>query len=177
VRGVTLQNTVGLCVACHAAVTGDVGGHRAHIRYDPDRGLFEWWARMGTDVDGIGNWVYVGYLKKKSLVDGEPEAKRIRRTEGLCSECGRPLPHDHERKPMPKRKTTSYNMFVPDDEEVGTDVLDDWVDQFAVMLGFGEASTRLKRYHVIALIMAWAAMNKTQFLRDLEEAEFWARGN
>ena len=45
VDGVTVQNTVGLCVACHLAVTGDVGGHRAHIKYDKGKGLFEWWAK------------------------------------------------------------------------------------------------------------------------------------
>ena len=43
------------------------------------------------------------------------------------------------------------------------------------MLGFGEAPSRLKRYHVLSLLLAWAAMNKETFLQDLEEAEFFAR--
>lgn len=177
VGGVTVQNTVGLCVACHLAVTGDVGGHRAHIKYDRERGIFEWWARSslpgGLD-DGSTGWFFVGHLKQKGLVDGQPEAKRIRRQEGLCPECGRPV-HKEKHAPAPRRKVTTWSVVVPADGEVGSDVMDDWIDQFAVMLGFGEAPSRLKRYHVLSLLLAWAAMNKETFLQDLEEAEFFAR--
>ena len=122
--GVTVQNTVGLCVACHLAVTGDIGGHRAHIRYDADRGLFEWWAK------GIGDdWFFVGHLKRHGLVDGQPEAKRIRRDEGLCPECGHPLKtHGPSHPPGPKRKVATWGVVVPADEEVGSDQLDEWVD-------------------------------------------------
>jgi hypothetical protein len=176
VKGITLQNSCGLCVACHSAVTGEVGGHRAHIRYDQDRGLFEWWAKGSVTYEGEEErWFFVGHLKRKGLIDGQPEAKRIRTAEGLCPECGRPLKSHAPKDPLPKRKATTYTMLVPDDEEVGTDVMDDWVDQFAAMLGFDEAGTRLRRYHVIALVMAWAAINQERFLADLEEAEFFSR--
>lgn len=178
VGGVTIQNTVGLCVACHMAVTGEVGGHRAHIRYDRERGIFEWWARGGfTSLGEDPAWFMVGYLKRPGMADGQPEAKRIRRSEGLCPECGRPVvdPHDHRHKPGPKRKVVTWGVVVPNDGEVGSDVMDDWIDQFANMLGFGEAPARLKRYHVLALVLAWADMNRAQFLADLEEAEFFAR--
>lgn len=173
VHGVQLQNTVGLCMSDHQSVTGDVGGHRAHIRYDPDTQTFSWWAK-GTSRD---DWFYVGLLDGQELALAEPEAKRIRKVEGLCPECGRPVvdPHDHRHKPGPKRKATTYSMVVPDDEEVGTDILDDWVDQFAALFGFGEASARLRRYHVTVLIFSWAMQNKDQLLQDLEEAEFFAR--
>jgi hypothetical protein len=173
IEGQTLQNTVGLCVACHLAVTGDVGGHRAHIRYDAARGVFEWWAR-GVNGDDGPQWFFVGYLKRKGLVDGQPEAEKIRRQEGLCPECGHPLKtHGPKHAPGPKRKVSTWGVVVPADEEVGSDVMDDWIETFATLLGFGEASTRLKRYHVLAIVLSWAAMNKEQFLRDLEEAEFW----
>lgn len=178
VNGTTLQNTIGLCVACHIAVTGDIGGHRAHVRYDSERGLFEWWAKGIADPeagDGSG-WFFVGYVKRKSLADGQPEAKRIRQAEGLCPECGKPLKeHGPTHKPGPKRKSTTYSMVVPDDEEVGTDILDDWVDQFASLFGFEEAGARLRRYHVTALVFSWAMLNRDQLLADLEEAEFFAR--
>ena len=171
VGGATVQNTVGLCVACHLAVTGDIGGHRAHIRYDADRGLFEWWAK------GIGDdWFFVGHLKRHGLVDGQPEAKRIRRDEGLCPECGKPLKkHGPKHAPGPKRKVATWSVTVPADEEVGSDQLDEWVDTFSALLGFGEAPARLRRFHVISLLFAWAAQHEKDFLGDLEQAEFWGR--
>lgn len=171
VIGRTMQNTVGLCVACHSAVTGDVGGHRAHIRYRPDLSIFEWWAKGDGD-----NWFYVAPIDRQRFIDAQPEARRIREKEGLCPECGQPKKkpiHDH--KPGPKRKVVTWGVVVPDDGEVGSDVMDDWVEQFAVMLGFGDAPARLQRYHVLALLLSWAMMNKEQFLRDLEEAEYFAR--
>jgi 5-methylcytosine-specific restriction endonuclease McrA len=172
VQGRTLQNTVGLCVACHSAVTGEVGGHRAHIRFNPDLGLFEWWARMSDASEGE-HWVYVAPLAHQGLVAAEPEAKKIRRAEGLCSECGRPKP-EPKHEPRPRRKTATWGVVVPDDAEVGTDVLDDWIDQYAVLFGFGEAPSRLKRYHVIALLLSWVNTVRDQLLKDLEEAEFFA---
>jgi 5-methylcytosine-specific restriction endonuclease McrA len=173
VLGQTRQNTVGLCVACHTAVTGEVGGHRAHIRYDPDLGLFEWWVRMGNASEGE-NWVYVAPLAHQGLVPEQPEAKRIRRAEGLCSECGRPVVGQRHDQPRPRRKTKTWGVVVPDDAEVGTDILDDWVDQYAILLGFGEAPSRLRRYHVLAVLLAWVNQHKEQLLDDLEQAEFFA---
>lgn len=172
IRGHPLQNSVGLCVACHSAVTGDVGGHRAHIRYDIDRGLFEWWV-MGDD----GSWFFVDWLRR-GFETGEPEAVPIRKAEGLCGECGRPLRTHESREQklgLKPRKVSTWGVIVPDDGEVGSDVMDDWVDQFSMLLGFGEAPARLRRYHVLAVVLAWAMMNKESLLSDLEEADFFAR--
>jgi 5-methylcytosine-specific restriction endonuclease McrA len=173
VHGRTFQNTVGLCVACHQAVTGEVGGHRAHIRFNPDLGLFEWWVKMSESNEGE-HWVYVAPLSHQGLVPAEPEAKRIRRAEGLCSECGRPLPHEKHEPSRPRRRTATWGVVVPEDEEIGADVLDDWIDQYAVLFGFGEATSRLKRYHVLAVLLAWVNQNRDQLLADLEEAEYFA---
>ena len=170
VNGVTLQNSVGLCVECHDAVTGKIGGHRAKIVYDLDRGLFEWHAKMGED------WSFIGWLRNQGLVQ-EPEARPVRRQEGLCGECGRPLrTHDsvEQKQGIKPRKVKTWAVIVPDDAEVGSDVMDDWIDTFSMMLGFGEAPTRLRRYHVLAVLLAWSAQNKAQLLADLEEAEFFA---
>jgi len=151
-------------------VTGEVGGHRAKIIYDRDRGLFEWWAKSN------GGWMFVGFLRNQGLIQ-EPEARPIRRQQGLCGECGRPLrTHDsvEQKQGIKPRKVKTWAVIVPDDAEVGSDVMDDWIDQFSIMLGFGEAPTRLRRYHVLAVLLAWAAQNKKQLLSDLEEAEFFA---
>jgi hypothetical protein len=171
VSGRTMQNSVGLCVACHSAVTGDVGGHRAHVRYREDIGIFEWWAKADDD-----RWFYVGPIDRQRFIDAQPEARRIRQQEGLCPECGRPKAKPHDHAPAPKRKVSTWSVVVPDDAEIGSDVMDEHVEQFAIMLGFGDAATRLQRYHVLALVLAWAAMHKEQFLQDLEEAEFFATG-
>lgn len=173
VNGRSMQNSVGLCVACHSAVTGEIGGHRAHIRYNEGVSIFEWWARSSIPGD---SWFYVGPIDKQRFVDAKPEARRIRAQEGLCPECGRPVKSHAERHPPgPRRRVTTWSVVVPDDGEVGSDQMDDWIEQFAVMLGFGDAATRLQRFHVLSLLLAWAAMNKEQFLRDLEEAEYWSR--
>lgn len=170
VHGRSMQNTVGLCAACHSAVTGEIGGHRAHIRYNEKISIFEWWAKGDND-----SWFYVAPIDRQRFVDAKPEARRIRAQEGLCPECGKPLgSHAEQHPPGPKRKVTTWSVVVPDDGEVGSDVMDEWITQFAILLGFGDASTRLQRYHVLVLVLAWAAMNQQQFLQDLEEAEFWA---
>jgi hypothetical protein len=175
VLGHTHQNSVGACVPCHLAVTGEIGGHRAHIRYNIDLRLFEWWARMNGAEEGGAHWVYVGPLSHQGLIPEEPEVKRIRRSEGLCSECGRPKAEPkHDHPPRPRRKTATWGVVVPDDAEVGTDLMDDWIDQYAVLFGFGEATSRLKRYHVLAVLLAWVNQNREQLLTDLEEAEFFA---
>lgn len=174
VRGVILQNSVGMCVPHHQKVTGEVGGHRAHIKYDIDRGLFEWWVKGGN-----GQWSFIDWIRTNPMVYEKPEAVRIRKQEGLCGECGRPLRTHESREQklaIKPRKVSTWAVVVPDDTEVGSDVMDDWIDQFAVMLGFGEAPTRLRRYHVLAVLLAWAAMNKAQLLSDLEEAEFFGHG-
>jgi hypothetical protein len=170
VNGRKMQNSVGLCTACHSAVTGEIGGHRAHIRYRPDLSIFEWWAKGEGD-----SWFYVAPIDRQRFIDAQPEARRIRAQEGLCPECGRPKKQPHQHEPGPKRKVTTWGVVVPDDGEVGSDVMDDWIEQFAAMLGFGDAPARLQRYHVLALVLSWAMLNKEQFLSDLEEAEFFAR--
>lgn len=166
----TFQNSVGLCVPCHTAVTGDVGGHRAHIRFHESLSIFEWWA-MAED----GHWFYVGPLKKQQFLPEQPEAFKIRKAEGLCGECGRPLQSHAHRQPGPKRRVATWGVVVPDDGEIGSDILDDWIDQFAAMLGFGDAPSRLRRYHVLAVVLAWAMMHKEELLSDLEEADYFAR--
>lgn len=55
-----IGNLVGLCQECHADVTGEVGGHRAWIKFSDDHLRFEWFEK--SDVAGR-DWVYVAPLK------------------------------------------------------------------------------------------------------------------
>ena len=76
-----------------------------------------------------------------------------------------------EEEPLPKRPTKEWTLLVPDDAEIGADVLDEWVEQFAIILGMGEdVSKRLVRYHVLCSVLAWAMINRQTFIEDIAEA-------
>ena len=84
-----------------------------------------------------------------------------------CETCGYTRPR--KRESLPKRKQASWAVSVPEDAEIGADVLDEWVEQFAAVLGF-EGGKGLTRYHVLAVILAWAMQNKGTLIEDLMEA-------
>jgi len=175
-RGTLIQNTVGLCVRCHQAVTGEIGGHRAHIRWNEKLSLFEWWVPRSNDSpwkDGEPirdkSWYCVGPLKGQELVPVEPEVAPVRRREGLCPTCGKPK-KEHDKKPGPKRKVKTWSISIPDDAEDGAEILDTLIDDFALVLGYGEEPARLKRYHTLIQVLAWAQVNRVTFYDDVEEA-------
>ena len=161
VGGKTMPNSVGLCIKHHGMVTGDVGGHAAKITYDERLRIFEWWEDDRN----------VGALKGQALVEPVPEARRIRREEGLCPTCGRAAPR--ERKTVdghPKRKAKTWGILVPDDEEVGADVLDVYIEDLGVLMGLNADSPRLLRYHVLVPVLEWVTQQKPNFIADWEEA-------
>jgi hypothetical protein len=49
-------------------------------------------------------------------------------------------------------------------------VLDEWVDNFAALLGFGDEPSRLKRYHVLTTVLAWANLHKPMLIEDIIES-------
>ena len=167
VAGKTMPNSVGLCVTHHAQVSSPIGGHQAKIVYSLELELFEWWTSVGTD-----DWMYVGLLRDQKLVEPEPEAKRVRREEGLCPTCGRATPHEKRRTQdgLPKRPAKTWTLLVPDDAENGADVLDTLIEDLAVLMELDVHSQRLLRYHVLAPVLIWVTMHKVDFARDLEEA-------
>ena len=58
----------------------------------------------------------------------------------------------------------------PDDAEDGAEVLDTYVEDFAVLMGLDMSSQRLLRYHVLAPMLAWTTQNKNVFIHDWNEA-------
>jgi hypothetical protein len=164
-----LANSVGLCVRHHHEVTSPVGGHVAHIRWNERLAVFEWWE---NDEDRI--WTCRGPLRGQALIEPEPEVHRVRRQEGLCPTCGhvvdKPPRLKREKTSLPPRKTKTWTILVPDDAEIGADVLDTYCEDLAVLLGFDTSSQRLLRYHVLAVALTWVNINKTQFVTDIEEA-------
>jgi len=167
IAGRVIPNSVGLCVRHHNEVTSPVGGHQAKITYDAGVGLFDWW-----ELDWQGEWKNLGDLRGQALVDPEPEVKRVRREEGLCPTCGRAHPREKRQTVdgLPKRKAKTWSLLVPDDGEAGTDILDTYVEDLAVLMGLDPESPRLLRYHVLIPALEWVMQNRTAFIADWEES-------
>lgn len=173
--GRIVANTIGLCMRHHGFITGGIGGHKAMIRLEPDETFI--WLTPAED-----SWVNEGLLHPQPFSDQPVELEPVRAKISAahahpnlepgetCQSCGyqRPLP----RPPGPARKTKSYGLLVPDDAEIGADVLDEWVGQLAIVLGFGEdVSQRLVRYHTIVAALAWTMQNRQQFIEDIMEVK------
>lgn len=164
-NGVLIGNRVGLCLEHHNQVTGEIGGYRAKISFSS--GLFHWHDRLPDGGDQ--EWISLGPLSFQP-----PGAKHHETTlrpdnhVDSCPTCG----HKKEkaRKKLPARKTKTWALTVPDDAEIGSDVLDEWADAFALILGFEDASSRLRRYHAVATVLAWAIQHEDEFTADLKEA-------
>ena len=169
--GRIVSNRLGVCTRHHRELTGGVGGHGAMIRLEPDE-TFIWLTAHGQD------WINQGALFPQPFRDpsGEteehghpPHAPHPNLAEGeTCPSCGYTRPT--KRDALPKRPTKEWTALVPDDAEIGGDILDEWIEQFAVVLGMeGDVSLRLVRYHVLSSVLAWAMINRQQFIEDIAE--------
>lgn len=171
IDGVIIGNRVGLCRKHHAEVTGQVGGYRARISFS--QGLFWWEQRVWDNGDGHESW---WQRHTHPLTDQPPGVKTLgaERTgrssapEAPCPTCG------HQRKPVekrPRRPSKTWVVNVPSDAEVGSDVLDDWIEDLSTLLGFNDQTSRLKRYHALCVLFAWWGQNRQAFARDVTEAQ------
>ena len=170
--GTVIGNRVGLCLDHHNQVTGEIGGYRAKIRWQD--GLL-WWedrVQVGDETrPEVHSWISRGPLvhqppgvaphDHEQLADGD-----------VCPTCGHHKKRSDRATPKPgkARPTKEWVVTVPDDAEIGADVLDDWVEDFAIVLGMDEYSSRLKRYHVLSFVLGWAGINRAQLIADVAEA-------
>jgi hypothetical protein len=160
VEGETIPNTAGLCITHHDWVTGLVGGHRAHVRWNSELRLLEWWERNED-----GHWQNRGPLRRTAFVAAPPESDLQRRLEGLCPTCG----HVPKKKPSgPKRKVKTWAIAVPDDSEQGAEVLDTYIEELGALMGFDTDSPRLLRFHVLVPVLEWVSQSRAEFLADWE---------
>lgn len=166
-----MSNLVGLCVPHHADVTGGVGGHAARI--DHGEGVW-WWIEIRSVGDAMVNHVIGPLVQQPLVVEGDPSNLTEARSHSslapgeTCPSCGYTKPA--ARVPGPRRAAGSWTVAVPQDAELGAEVLDDWVKDFAALLGLDPASPRLLRYHVLTTVLAWAAQNQAQFVYDVRES-------
>lgn len=161
--GAIVANSSGMCVEHHAWVTGGPGGHKAAVLVQAQTFL---WAEKVVD-----QWEVQGALMPQPPVMGEelhaPEHEELGEGES-CPTCGYQKPA--RRRPGATRATSTWGVTVPKDTELGTEVLDGWVDDFAVLLGFGDEPSRLRRYHVLSVILAWASQHKPMLIEDIIES-------
>ena len=160
--GKVIQNSTGLCVRHHEMVTI----HKAAILVEG--GHFMW-----AERDADGGWEILGGMNPQPPAKGD-HAEERRPHAGLgegesCPTCGYQKPTKRDR--LPARATSIWGVTVPHDAELGAEVLDEWVDSFAIYFGFGDEPSRLKRYHVLALLLAWAMQNKVLLIRDISESQ------
>ena len=127
--GKVVQNTTGLCIRHHDMVTI----HKAAILVEGDNFM---WAEREQD-----EWMIMGPLFPQPHVRGDhaPDHTEYKPHDGLqegetCPACGYQRPRKREKKSAP-RETSTWGVTVPKDTELGSEVLDEWIDNFAVMLG------------------------------------------
>lgn len=175
VAGKVIPNSGGVCMGHHNAVTGGVGGHMAHIRWSEKLSLLEWWELRsevawsgGEWTPGSENWYSRGPLKGQGFVPPEPEAARVRKRENLCPTCGKPKAK-HNGKPLPKRKSKSWALTVPDDGEAGADILDTYIENLGALMGLDAQSPRLLRYHVLVPVLEWVSQDSARFVAEWED--------
>jgi len=158
-RGTTvIRNVIGLCYHHHEDVTGGPGGHRAWIKWIPEREEFDWL----ESVD-YGHWQKIGRLILPVAVEETAPAEEPER----CPTCGRVKRHDHEHhEPGPKRTRKTWTVKVPDEAEDGAAILDEMVEILAESIGAEEWTSALKRYHVLLPALVWVMQNQDDFSRD-----------
>jgi hypothetical protein len=158
----TIRNVVGLCYHHHDDVTGDVGGHKAWIKWVPERGDFDWL----ESVD-YGHWVKIGTLTLPAPSESAAPARPMMPDSNRCPTCGRVKHAEHEHhEPGPRRARKSWTVKVPDDAEDGAAILDELVEIVAEAIGAEEHTSALKRYHVLVPALVWIVQNQDDFSRD-----------
>ena len=155
VEKVVYPNLLPLCWKHHEDVTGDVRGHRAGIRFEPESGILYW-------VDGNG---------ESELVWGASTFPAPELPD-LCSECGRRKPRkytipldDAARTARPK---TRLVLMVPVDErENGVANILDLLSQCAELFG----RTENEKYYTLTESLTHVALHY-----DPEAEEYTGEG-
>ena len=162
-----IPNAVGLCRPHHREVTG-TRGHLAHIRWNTKLKLMEWWVNESTRQNEP-NWVSRGPLRYQPLHQLQPAPSRG--TREVCVGCGRPTPSPRPSMPPgERRRVKTWSIAVPDDTEEGAEVLDTYIEDIGMLMGYHDIKPRLLRYHVLVPVLEWVNQNRVEFLHDWEEA-------
>jgi hypothetical protein len=172
-HGHTRGNLTGLCFRCHEMITGEVGGHKAAIRFDVASSEF-WWCGLKVNGDQIE------YLKVRPLNPQPPTPETLtERAHGQghelehCPFCGQARRRREPTVPSSgnRRRRKNWTVSVPADNENGAEILDGFTDDIAELLGAGEWQEHNKRYWVLVHVFAWVLQQRERFAHDVNEAE------
>lgn len=174
----TIGNRLGFCVEHHDMLTGEIGGYRARLEWD--EGLLWWVDKVVLVTNGqtvkIGEagemWRTLQACSSHPPVAGQTETTEHDHSNGTeqCPTCGHITAPEKKYKPGKLRPAKDWVASVPADNEDGTALLDEIVEDLAIPLGMSDYTSRLKRYHVLSVSLAWVVANRQQFIRDVAEA-------
>lgn len=194
--GTVVGNRLGFCVEHHEQLTGQIGGHRARLHWED--GTMWWEEKMTThralgegvlfdqrqsEVDGV-IWGRLAPTKHQppvfasDLVDKHAETvvahgHATPEEEEVCPTCGHHKRKAVDRsvlKPGKLRPTKEWTILVPEDAEIGADLLDDWVEDFAIVFGMDHYTSRLKRYHVLSVLRGVTLAMRSDIIAEVAEA-------
>lgn len=186
--GKVVGNRLGFCVEHHDNLTGEIGGHKARLRWLDE--VMYWEDRRDSRIVQNGEtfmmephaeaedfdvWVRLGPTWPQPpvyLQDGEEaHGHQMVTDEEVCPTCGhhKRKPRD-EAKPGKLRPTKEWTITVPADAEVGADLLDEWVEDFAIVFGLDHYTSRLKRYHVLSLLRGVTLAQRHEIIAMVAEA-------
>jgi hypothetical protein len=179
IDGWLVGNLTGLCVPCHNEVTGNLGGHRAAIRFDSQTKTFFW--AFVHEIDSGLDSPSIDYIRTAPL-DPQPPTPETLKAQ-VPGQVPEPAESEHcpfcgqtrrrlavARAPEARRRRKSWNVSVPDDSEDGADVLDAFVDEVAMLLGAGDWEERNRRYWALVHVLAWTMQRREEFERDVKAA-------
>lgn len=162
-----VANRTGVCPWCHDDLTGRIGGHRAAIRIDLGKQIFNWC--LVTSENGVPSYQVVGPITPQPptpelLAERDPGEEESER----CPTCGHRRGRQSPTRPGSRRPRKTWLVKVPVDAiENGAEVLDSLVENIAPLCPSGDSSST-GRYYVLVPVLAYALMDTARFVKTME---------
>jgi hypothetical protein len=190
--GTVVGNRLGFCVEHHDMLTGEIGGYRARLLWID--GEMWWEDRSPDNVVGNGQrftmeatgptekdfttWIRLGKTWPQPPIAGRDlgdvaHGHQLVGEEEVCPTCGHHKRSAADRdvaKPGKLRPTKEWTVLVPDDSEIGADLMDEWIEDFAIAFGIDHYTSRLKRYHVLSLLRGVTLSMRSDIIAMVAEA-------
>jgi hypothetical protein len=167
---IVIGNRLGFCVEHHDMLTGEVGGYRARLAWEA--GVMWWENRLQwlNAPPSAPEWERLGPTKNQPPVAGKHTRDHQELAEGeVCPTCGH---HKVSERALPKpgRVDGPVKEWVAAGDPEGAALLDEHVEDFAIVLGMSDWTKKQKRYHVTSIVFAWAQQHREEFIADVAEA-------
>jgi hypothetical protein len=169
--GVVIGNRMGFCVEHHDMLTGQIGGYRARLEWVD--GLMHWVPRidMRADSDDRGAWGMTMLLKYQPPAFGHDMAHPELEPGDVCPTCGHHKTSREKPKPAkPERGEDEWVDWVVRAPAPIAEMLNEFVEDFAIPLGVEEKKIRVRRALVLAQAVAWMGTVRHEFIADVAAA-------